>query len=206
VPSYYDPETGEVGQQFAAATQQAQQLKSSKSAALQVTGAFRQLTEAQTSTTIRPLWVYTQVPSEQPRLMACADADLGALAPDGSAVAYRSQGSAWVSELKSYPLAEFKAMLAKAGRQTAINNAKQVGLAAIIFAGNNGEVLPGPDRINDISQYLDDQRMLNGFNYTYPGGPLADIASPSTTELGTVDGPGGQAIIYADGHVKWRDQ
>ena len=41
-------------------------------------------------------------------------------------------------------------------------------------------------------------------NYTYPGGPLSEIASPATTVIGTMKGASGQAIIYADGHVKWQ--
>ena len=44
----------------------------------------------------------------------------------------------------------------------------------------------------------------NGFVYSY-GGPtgLAQITSPATTQLGYVSGPGGRAIIWADGHVTW---
>ena len=46
--------------------------------------------------------------------------------------------------------------------------------------------------------------LFNGFVYTYGGGALKDIDSPTTTETGYVNGPNGKAVIYADGHVKWR--
>ena len=36
-------------------------------------------------------------------------------------------------------------------------------------------------------------------------GKIADLPDPWKTEIGYVTGPGGAAVLYADGHVKWQD-
>lgn len=162
----------------------------------------------ESSASILSLWVETTLKSEMPRTMVCADADQGMLAPDGAAVAYRSQGSAWVNEFLHMPLADFKAMQARARRVVLINNAKQLGLGAIMWANDHNDTLPGPNSIEDeLRPYLaNTDSLFDSFNYTYAGGPLSEIESPAQTELGYVDGPDGRAIIYTDGHVKWQNK
>ncbi len=154
-----------------------------------------------------PLWAESIVKSEKPGMLICTDADLGLVSPNGTSIAYRSQRSTWVTVIKPIALAVFKTMVAKAQRQTAISNGKQLGLAAIMWATDHGDTLPGPNDINaELKPYLQTDKLFDQFNYTYSGGPLSAIASPSETVLGTVDGPGGQALIYADGHVKWQNR
>ena len=88
-----------------------------------------------------------------------------------------------------------------------MNNAKQLGLAAIMWAEDHDETLPGPNDINSqLHPYLLNDALFDQFTYTYSGGPMAAISSPADTVLGTVDGPGGQAVIYSDGHVKWQNR
>jgi prepilin-type processing-associated H-X9-DG protein len=43
---------------------------------------------------------------------------------------------------------------------------------------------------------------MEGFNYTFGGGPL-NGKDPSKTMLGFLSGAGGKAVVYADGHVVW---
>jgi prepilin-type processing-associated H-X9-DG protein len=45
--------------------------------------------------------------------------------------------------------------------------------------------------------------MVNQFVYTFWGGNLAEIKEPSKEVMGYVPGPGGRAVTYLDGHVKW---
>jgi hypothetical protein len=140
-------------------------------------------------------------------MLICSDADLGLISPDGSTISYRSHGSSWVADVKLVPIDEFKAMIAKVMRSIAISNARQLGLAAIMWAEDHDETLPGPGDINaQLLPYLQTNALFDQFTYTYPGGPLAAITSPAETVLGTVDGPGGQAVIYSDGHVKWQNR
>jgi len=42
-----------------------------------------------------------------------------------------------------------------------------------------------------------------GFSFALSGEKLSSITNPADTILGYVTGPGGRAIIYVDGHVKW---
>jgi prepilin-type processing-associated H-X9-DG protein len=45
--------------------------------------------------------------------------------------------------------------------------------------------------------------ILEGFVYTFKGGKLSDVDKPAETVLGYIEGPGGRAVAYLDGHVKW---
>ena len=50
--------------------------------------------------------------------------------------------------------------------------------------------------------YVD--RSDSAFVYTYSGPTnLSKIEKPSETALGYIPSPGGRALIFADGHVKW---
>jgi hypothetical protein len=96
-------------------------------------------------------------------------------------------------------------MQEEARRAIALSNGKQLGLAVLMYSQDYDEVLPSPEGINDrLLPYLKNISLFDGFNYTFPGGPLANVAKPAETELGWVNGPGGRAIIFVDGHVVWR--
>jgi hypothetical protein len=87
----------------------------------------------------------------------------------------------------------------------ALSKGKQLGLAAAMYAADYNENLPGPDGITDkLFPYLKNGDMFNGFVWTFGGGPLSGIDKPAETETGYVTGPGGRAVIFADGHVTWR--
>ena len=47
-----------------------------------------------------------------------------------------------------------------------------------------------------------EQGALEGFTYLGDGAALASIDKPVETIIGSIGGPGGAAIIYADGHIK----
>ena len=53
---------------------------------------------------------------------------------------------------------------------------------------------------DNVMPYSKDRGVLNAFTSTYSGG---DRSNPSDTDLGYVDGPGGRAVAYLDGHVRW---
>lgn len=162
--------------------------------------------EGETVLHLPALWLETKEKSEAPRTLISADAISGVLAPNGNAVLYVSQGAAWVTRMLRVPKDEFKAAQIRTQRTIVISNGKQLGLGVIMWAMDHDETLPSPDNISaEIGPYIKNESLLEGFNYTYKGGPIGDIAEPANTVLGTVEGPGGVAVIYADGHVKWKN-
>lgn len=84
--------------------------------------------------------------------------------------------------------------------------AKQVGLGLMMYASDNDDELPPADGLNDrVMPYIKNAEILDGFIYTYKGPPnMNSIDKPSETELGFIRGNGGSAVLYADGHVRWK--
>lgn len=127
-----------------------------------------------------------------------------AISPNDDAVLYVSQGIALVRQI--VPVDEKMLIAAReaALRTALISNAKQVATALIMLASDNGDNLPDRSGWEDrVYPYLKSREVMAGFIYTYGGGPMDQIANPAETELGYVAGPGGRAVAYADGHVKW---
>lgn len=97
------------------------------------------------------------------------------------------------------------ALAANEVRTEIISRAKQAALALIIFASDNDDNLPGKEDWRDkIFPYSKNRSVIDMFNYTLGGGNLKQIENPSQTELGHMAGPGGRAIAYADGSVRWK--
>jgi hypothetical protein len=134
-----------------------------------------------------------------------SDGVQGEISPAGDYVAYVHHGVAMVRPLIHIPKEIFLEALAKAKRIEALNNAKQVGLALIMFASDNDDKLPGADAnwSDSVNPYLRDASLLNGFVFSLSGTDLSKVDKPSETEMGYVPGPGGRAVVYADGHAKW---
>jgi hypothetical protein len=161
--------------------------------------------EANTKRQVPFVWLESNSDSIQPRVMVAANSELGILSPKSDAVLYVTNGAAWITPLFRMSKEEFLAALEQAERMTALSKAKQLGLGLLMYSQDYDEVLPGSEGVNEkITPYIKNDSLFEGFVYTYGGGPLKDIEFPSETELGYVNGPGGRAIIYADGHAKWR--
>ena len=133
------------------------------------------------------------------------DATEAQLSPKGDAVAYLTGGMAVVRTLtpldrKAYDDALRAQMIAEA-----VQRAKQVGTALVIYASDNDDVFPPNDGdVNaKLAPYLKNDALLQGFVYSFHGGSAVDIDRPAETEIGYVDGPGGRAVIFSDGHAKW---
>ena len=87
--------------------------------------------------------------------------------------------------------------------------ASGMAVAMLMYAQDHDKTLPSAaaDFGAVITPYLNgDASLLQGFNYMGDGATLASIDNPSGTIVGSISGPGGAAMIYADGHVKWKDQ
>jgi len=77
----------------------------------------------------------------------------------------------------------------------------------MMYAQDYDEVLPSGDGLQDtILPYLKMADILKGFQFTYNGpSELGKIEKPNETVLGFISGPGGRAVLYADGHARWED-
>jgi hypothetical protein len=160
----------------------------------------------ETKQSVPVLWLESSVKTDFSRLLLSGEATHGVLRPAGDGVFYQSQGALWFAPFLRLNQAQFLAARRAALRALALNNAKQAGLGLIMYAQDYDEVLPSPDGIKDkILPYIKEGSVMESFTYTYGGGKLADIEKPAETVLGYVLGPGGRAIVYADGHAKWQD-
>jgi hypothetical protein len=162
------------------------------------------VTLAESVERIRPIWLESSVKSEYPRVLLAADGADVTLLPDADGALYNSRAAFWFTPILKMDRTTYVTVRHAAERAVAVSNAKQLGLAARMYAADYDEVLPGPDGIQDkLSPYLGSDSLFEGFTYTFGGSALADIESPSQTVLGFVIGPGGRAVVYADGHARW---
>lgn len=161
-------------------------------------------------TSIQALWIMAPASDKTPKedktstLVATeSPLRLASLSPKGDAVLYVSRGVTMVRNLVEVPLALLKQAKGGADRTKAISDAKQCALAAIMFAADNDDEMPKSGDIDKLHPYLQNREILSKFVYTFQGGNLSELKNPESTEIGYVEGPGGRAVAYADGHVKW---
>lgn len=127
-----------------------------------------------------------------------------ALSDNNSSLAYTIDNVLVVRDLVPAPIELIRQAKEAAERAQTMSNAKQVGLAMIMFAADNDDEIPGGLSTDQLIPYIKNADMMNGFVFSWGGGNVSKIENPAETELGYVTGQGGRAIIYADGHVKWK--
>jgi prepilin-type processing-associated H-X9-DG protein len=123
--------------------------------------------------------------------------------PTNDCVVYEDAGALLIREIKPMDPAIARKLLAMEAKRKAIFDAKQAATGLIVYAADN-DVLPGAEGWeNKVGPYFKNTDFLRDFNYTFKGGSMSSIQDPSSTELGFIVGPGGRAVAYCDGHVKW---
>ena len=169
-----------------------------------VTRTSQTVTQGDTNHATHPLWLETIDKSETPRTLISADCESAVLSPKGNAVLYVVNGTAFVAPLMRVPKEPIYQML----RTVAISNAKQVGLGIMMYVQDYDEMFPIKDANikENVMPYVRNNEVFEKFVYYYPGESMAKVDNPAATILGVVPGPGGEAVLYADGHVKWRDK
>lgn len=127
------------------------------------------------------------------------------LSPATNGVSYDAQGSLMVRSMVKVSLEVYLKAKQAAERAVLLSNAKQVGLALIMYANDYDDVLMSntSNWQSLIEPYITDTSLCSGFQYVFGGGNMDSIESPADTILGYFDGPGGRAIVYTDGHAKW---
>jgi hypothetical protein len=124
--------------------------------------------------------------------------------PTLNAVAYIQAGVLFMRPTIRIPADEFRKALLERWKSEALMNVKQVGTALMIYTADYDDMLPdGNDLVNKVMPYVKSADILSSFVYTFPGGDSGKIKDPAATELGYIPGPGGRAVVYADGHAKW---
>jgi hypothetical protein len=145
------------------------------------------------------------------RTLICADVQAADLSPSGDAVWYVSHGAAWVVNLRKLNREQYEAIHREALRETVVSNAKQIGLALLMYVQDYDETFP--PNTGDIQAvlmpYIKNQEIFNlpgtSFFYLMNANSLSGIDRPSETMTGYIQTPYGRAIIWADGHVTWQD-
>ncbi len=144
--------------------------------------------------------------TEEPkRALIAAEASWVGLSPDEKQVAYITKGVLQVREIVPIDLVAFNKAKEVAEKAKAISDAKQSALALLMFAADHDDTYPSnaagwQDKVNPYSRNRDS---VANFVYTFGGGHLKEIEYISDQEIGYVEGPGGRAVAYGDGHVKW---
>lgn len=161
------------------------------------------LTVLKTTKGIQPAWLASS--DGETQALIAANVSEVALSPKLTAVAYISEGAALVRPIIQVPKEVFAQARSAAERTRIMSNAKQVGLALIMYAADMDDTLPTTqsDVGALIDPYLRNREISAGFVYTFSGGLMTEIKSPAETEMGYIPGPGGRAVVYTDGHVKW---
>jgi hypothetical protein len=153
-----------------------------------------------------PIWLETPSASEHPSALVTADGSSPTLLPGGTVIVFRDHSSLWHVPIAKMPKAEYLTARKADLKQRALSNARQVGTAARMYAYDHDETFPGPDDLEaNLTPYAGNAAIFQGFTYTFAGGSFAEIGTLADAVLGSVAGPGGRAVVYADGHVKWVD-
>lgn len=153
---------------------------------------------------LQAAWLVSSKPVEEGRLaLAVSASNLKIDVSGTSAVAYLVGDSLYVRKMAAVS-PDIRKLLVEMAELKAISQARQSGLGLIMWSGDNNDSMPPSGSLGDLMDYLNDSSLLANFNYTPPSDlNMQDMSSPSTTELGYVDGPGGRAVLFGDGHVGW---
>lgn len=141
---------------------------------------------------------------ESPGAVVASGVISAMISSDGKRLIYMSQAHVFSCDINRLTPEEEAAMANAAAKTKAMSDAKQSALALLIFLSDNDDLLPENFQLSQVGPYIRDLSILNGFTFTYRGPRnFLTIENPAETELGFMPGPGGRAVAFADGHVKW---
>jgi hypothetical protein len=154
------------------------------------------------STQINPLWIGGQQPTLKGKALIAADA--ASMNSPSEYLFYTINDTLYATQIAQMKRADLDEEM----RKRKLSNAKQIGLAMMMYCQDYDESFPhiGSDVKDVIQPYLKNDSVfldpLTGasiFSASYTEPRLAAINDPSITILGRLGG----IVIYADGHVKW---
>jgi hypothetical protein len=135
------------------------------------------------------------------------------ISPNGRRLAYVANGRAVAAELTVRPPTSWEkagAGLQVSEQEMLLDDIKQIGLAAMMYAQDNDGNLPGMDSaMQDMSPYVMDSDVFNspgtsnGIFKLCASGNQSSMSDPAGTIMGIMDaGYKWQAIVYGDGHAR----
>jgi hypothetical protein len=165
------------------------------------------------TTDLRPLWLSGVEKDAEGAALLTPDGENPRMLRQ-AALFYR-QGALYAAPVEKMDRTAYEKLRREVLRRQVMNNAKQIGLAMMMYAQDYDENFPpNGDAVRDQilpylkndNVFLDPETGRLGFSLaSYANTGLASFESPATTPLGYLTGPGGRAIIYVDGHVRWED-
>ena len=160
-------------------------------------------TQRKVKRTFHNLWLSSPEVTFHPDVLLTGDSRESQLSPSGDAVYYVEGGIAKVRPLLRLTDDQKRDLFA-AAKKEAINNAKQCALGLLMYSGDADDLLPPGGSFGDVDPYIKSDDVMADFMYTPPSElNLTKIGNPATTPIGYINGPDGQAMAYADGHVVW---
>ena len=93
-------------------------------------------------------------------------------------------------------------------RAAALSDAEQISAGIEQYVQFHNQKYPpaGSNFAEVVGPYMARSDVFEDFTYVPPEKKKTELAHRPVTIIGTVAGPGGEAVIYADRHVKWRDK
>ncbi|GEM_PF-6171582 len=135
--------------------------------------------------------------------LVSSEGTLPLISPRFDAVAYLWGSGAYVRGIAKVDRKAYDDAMLQAEKTKAMRIAKSVGLAMRMYASDADDEYPLNNQKGSVDPYLRDRSMLSAFNYTFGGGAPSKSGDPATVTIGFVTGPGGRAVVYADGRVVW---
>jgi hypothetical protein len=149
------------------------------------------------------LWLSSQHVTFHPDVLLTPNGITPEFSPTHDAIFFVEGGIAKVRALVALT-DDQKRNLYDALKKEAISNAKQAGLGLLMYSSDYDDILPPNGGFDSVDPYMKNQDITDSFTYTPPGNlGTGSMQNPSGTVLGYVEGPGGRAIVYGDGHVGW---
>ena len=106
--------------------------------------------------------------------------------------------------IEAMSLAEYEAHVRKSVQEQAMNRAKTVATAIMIYCSDyDGATPANPNWQDAVKPYLRDATSMNGIVYLGEGKPLSEIENPSSTFMGFLDTPYGRVNMAWDGSARW---
>lgn len=177
---------------------------------LQVKTSTAAVREKETSFDLRALWLEHAAGGPESRTLICADCSEGRVMAGGEILVYRSRGSLWAVPLIKTTPSVLQAQQKQFLKSIALSNAESLAYNLVGYVTRNRDgKFPAPHEIFEVLPHPikeDPSVLYKDFLYTFPGGKIPEGQKPESVQIGRYQSPVGHVLIFADGHVEWRDK
>lgn len=151
------------------------------------------------------LWLLAS-PGVRSELRLSKEADSAEMNDKRDKILFRAHGAVFQCDLTPVNLDAAAKALGEHAKSQAISMAKQAGTAMHIYSSDYDGLMPlsGASAWDALFPYMKSAKILDSVVWTnVTGQNLSKISNSGSYEIGFVPGPGGNAVIYADGSVGW---